>query len=86
MAQVYWSDRARETFDALPEADQDAINERLLYVSEWPEIYPEVHDPPRWRRHRKFVKWTVLYRIRPGSTAAEAQVYIVNIVPARSDY
>jgi hypothetical protein len=89
MAQVYWADRAREKYDALPDADQDAIDERLLHVAEWPEFYPEVQDPSQWQGHRKFVvrrQWIVLYRIRPGPTAAEAQVYIVNIVAARSDY
>jgi hypothetical protein len=52
-------------------------------------MYPLVADRPRWQHHRKIVvrrQWLVLYRVVPLPAAAGEQIYVTDIVPARSDY
>jgi hypothetical protein len=39
VARVYWTDPARDRSEALPQADQDAINSLLANVAQWPEMY-----------------------------------------------
>ena len=89
MARIFWIDRARQRFDSLPEPDQDAINVLLGFVRQWPEMYPEMQEALRWRGYRKIVvrqRWLVLYRVKKSGSPEPDQVYIGDIVPARSAY
>jgi len=89
VARVFWTDRARDRFDLLPEIVQNLINQHLVFVEQWPEMDPEVMDPPHWRGHRKFLvrrQWLVLYRVKKGASPDQDQVYVAEIVPARSNY
>ncbi len=89
MARIYWTDRGRERFDALPGADQNAVDWLLANVAQYPEMYAEILDRPRWRGHRKFLvrgRWIVLYRVNKSASPYDDQVYVVDIVPARSNY
>jgi hypothetical protein len=89
VAGVYFADRARSALADLPDDTQQEVRRRLRDAARWPEMYPLVADRPRWQRHRKIVvrrQWLVLYRVVPLPNAAGEQIYVTDIVPARSDY
>jgi hypothetical protein len=89
VAKLYWSDRAREAAAALPERAQRELRRLNSLVMRWPEMYQEVTEPPRWHGHRKFLvrgRWLVFYRVKKGTSPDDDQVYIVDIVPAQSNY
>lgn len=88
MVRIYWADRARAELERLPPEVQDEIRRQLSFVEMWPEMFPQMQDHPRWRTHRKIVilrRWIVLYRFQ-RQTDENGQVYILDIVPARSNY
>lgn len=89
MARIYWTDRARQLLIDLSDADQDEIRRQLRFVERWPEMYPKLDAYPQWREHRKIPirqRWLVLYRVALSDATAEEQVYVTDIVPARSNY
>jgi hypothetical protein len=81
MARVYWTDEARQAFDALPSRAQRAIAIRLPYLEQFPEMYPLAQEG-RYRGYRHFIagRLQVFYRVLPES----GDCYIRVIRPARA--
>jgi hypothetical protein len=88
VAKVFWTDKARTVLGELDPRAQDEIRRQLRFVERWPEMFALLTEHPRWHEHRKiaiFRRWLVLYRVSYPS-AGDPQVYIADIVPARSNF
>ena len=83
MPNVYWSDEARATQDELPERVRHAIEERVAYIRQFPEMYPVI-ESGRYRGYRRMPvlrRYLVFYRtFGPNGSA-----FVRAIVHARSD-
>jgi hypothetical protein len=80
MANVYWFDEARDTYDGLPADIQQAIDESLRRVNLFPAMYQAV-EVGSYKGSRRFLvrgRFHVDYRIRDG------QCYVQSIRRARA--
>jgi hypothetical protein len=84
---AFWTHTAAGAMEELPAEVQDAIRRQLSFAVQWPLMFPLALNRTRWRNHRKIVvdrRWVVLYRV-VMPPEGEDQIYIIRIVPARSD-